>query len=74
VFAATGVLAGRPTLLMSRGIYATPVLLGCTVYVMLRAAGFDHRLTSGVSAALIFAIRAAAIRWHIEMPHWLTSE
>ena len=31
------VLAGRPTLLMSREIYATPILLGCIVFVALRS-------------------------------------
>jgi uncharacterized membrane protein YeiH len=68
------VLASRPTLLMSREIYATPVLLGCTVYVVLRSAGLDHRVVGTIAFALIFAIRAAAIHWHIEMPRWLTSD
>ena len=29
-------LAGRPTLLMSREIYATPILIGCALFVALR--------------------------------------
>jgi len=33
---ARDVLAGRVSLLMSRDIYATPILLGCTLYVALR--------------------------------------
>jgi uncharacterized membrane protein YeiH len=67
------VLAGRPTLLVSREIYATPILLGCTVFVTLHALapGFGHRGVLG--AAVIFAVRAMAIRWHLEMPGWLTS-
>jgi uncharacterized membrane protein YeiH len=68
------VLAGRPTLLMSREIYATPVLIGCTLYVLLRAAGIEPHLHGVLASAAIFAIRAAAIRWHIEMPSWLTSQ
>ena len=32
------VLAGRPTLLMSREIYATPILLGCIAFVVLQTA------------------------------------
>jgi uncharacterized membrane protein YeiH len=68
------VLAGRPTLLMSRDIYATPVLLGCTLYVLLRRVGLDHRQVGAVAFVVIFSIRAAAIRWHIEMPGWLTSD
>jgi uncharacterized membrane protein YeiH len=67
------VLAGQQTLMMSREIYATPVLIGCTLYVFLRAAGLAHDAAGIVGGALIFGIRAAAIRWHIEMPGWLTS-
>lgn len=68
------VLAGRQTLLMSREIYATPVLIGCTLDVALRALGIGMNARAVVSVAVIFAIRAAAIRWHVEMPSWLTSE
>ncbi|UVM36317.1 TRIC cation channel family protein [Pseudomonas sp. B21-017] len=34
---ARDVLAGRVSLLMSREIYATPLLLGCTLYVLLHS-------------------------------------
>jgi uncharacterized membrane protein YeiH len=68
------VLAGRPTLLMSREIYATPVLIGCTLYVALRTLGQGHESVAAVAFTIIFSIRAAAIRWHIEMPSWLTSQ
>jgi uncharacterized membrane protein YeiH len=71
---ARDVLAGRPTLLMSREIYATPVLVGCTAYAVLRAIGVQHQANSVAAGTLIAGIRAAAIRWHIEMPRWLTSE
>ena len=67
------VLAGQQTLLMSREIYATPVLIGCTLYVLLRGAGVHHDFVGIAAGALIFGIRAAAIHWHIEMPAWLTS-
>jgi uncharacterized membrane protein YeiH len=66
------VLAGRPTLLMSREIYATPILLGCTVFVGLRHAGYDLSRAAPVAYAVIFAIRALAIHRHLEMPAWLT--
>ncbi|HET7219343.1 MAG TPA: trimeric intracellular cation channel family protein [Vicinamibacterales bacterium] len=71
---ARDVLAGRPTLLMSREIYATPVLIGCTLYVVLRTTGLESQLLTVLTCAVIFSIRAAAIRWHIEMPAWLTSQ
>ena len=67
------VLAGRPTLLMSREIYATPILFGCVLYTVLRNTALDRATTLIVSVAVIFCIRAAAIRWHVEMPGWLTS-
>lgn len=66
------VLAGRQTLLMSREIYATPILLGCTVFVLLRGVtgGFVYAGVAG--AAVIFALRSLAIRFHLEIPAWLT--
>jgi uncharacterized membrane protein YeiH len=66
------VLAGRQTLLMSRDIYATPILFGCTVFVVLRGMTQTFGYAGLAGAAAIFAIRAAAIRWHLEMPAWLT--
>lgn len=66
------VLAGRPTLLMSREIYATPILFGCTLYAVLRNTRPGMTMLA-VAVAVIFCIRAAAIRWHVEMPRWLTS-
>jgi uncharacterized membrane protein YeiH len=63
------VLAGRPTLLMSRDIYATPILLGCVAYVMLRGV-VPYAYVIGFT--IIFGIRALAIYRHLEMPVWLT--
>jgi uncharacterized membrane protein YeiH len=63
------VLAGRPTLLMSREIYATPILLGCAVFVAL------HGVVPSAGAigfAVVFGLRAFAILRHLEMPGWLT--
>src|SRR5689334_9203321 len=66
------VLAGRPTLLMSREIYATPILLGCTAYVMLRSFLPGYAYTSIAGIAVIFGFRALAIHFHLEMPARLT--
>jgi uncharacterized membrane protein YeiH len=68
------VLAGRPTLLMSREIYATPILLGCTAFALLRHAGLDVSRAAPIGFALIFAVRALAIHRHLEMPGWLTQQ
>jgi uncharacterized membrane protein YeiH len=67
------VLAGRPTLLMSRELYATPILIGCSLYVGLRFTPLQGGVALAIGAATIFLIRAAAIRWHVQMPTWLTS-
>ena len=67
------VLAGRQTLLMSRDIYATPVLVGCSLYVGLRPLVPNQAALVIGAVVVTFAIRASAIYWHINMPSWLTS-
>ena len=67
------VLAGRQTLLMSRDIYATPILAGCVLFVILR----DHLTLRNADLAgivTIFTLRAVAIHWHLHMPAWLTAQ
>jgi uncharacterized membrane protein YeiH len=66
------VLAGRQTLLMSREIYATPILLGCTVFVGLRRFTSNFAIAGFVASLVIFGFRALAIHFHWEMPAWLT--
>lgn len=69
------VLAGRQTLLMTRELYATPVLLGCTLYVVSLYILPEYRLFSAVGCCLlIFGIRAAAINWGLSVPHWLVTK
>ena len=63
------VLAGRPTLLMSKEIYATPILLGCGLFVAVRS---HLPYAAPVAFVVIFALRAFAIYRHLEMPAWLT--
>ncbi|MGH9219230.1 MAG: trimeric intracellular cation channel family protein [Vicinamibacterales bacterium] len=66
------VLAGRPTLLMSREIYATPILLGCITFVWLRSAAPAFPYPSAIGFAIVFGLRALAIHRHMDMPEWLT--
>jgi uncharacterized membrane protein YeiH len=68
------VLAGRPTLLRSRDIYATPILFGCTIFVLLRGMTDAFGYAGFIGAASIFGVRAAAIYWHLQMPSWLTHQ
>jgi uncharacterized membrane protein YeiH len=66
------VLAGRPTLLMSREIYATPILLGCIVFVVLRSTLPQFSYAAAVAFTIIFGLRAVAVYRHLEMPARLT--
>jgi len=67
------VLAGRQTLLMSRELYATPVLFGCILYVFLLHLLPEDRFISAVGCIVfIFAIRASAIHRALSVPDWLT--
>jgi uncharacterized membrane protein YeiH len=59
---------------MSRELYATPVLIGCTALVLAKPFTTRHAALVVVVVGLIFALRASAIHWHINMPAWLTSD
>jgi uncharacterized membrane protein YeiH len=66
------VLAGRQTLLMSRELYAIPVLLGGTFYVVLLEPLPAFRIYGAVVCCLcIFGLRASAIHWDLSVPDWL---
>ena len=69
------VLTGRPTLLMTKELYATPVLTGCILYVVILYLLPEYRLFSAVGCCLfIFGIRAAAIYWSLSVPDWLITK
>ncbi|MBD2232957.1 trimeric intracellular cation channel family protein [Phormidium tenue] len=65
------VVTHRPTLLLSRELYATPIVLGGMFYV-----GLLHVLPSPlcrlIAMGIIFGIRAIAIRWQLFLPLRLT--
>ena len=69
------VLAGRQTLLMSRDIYAVPVLLGTLLYVLVLEFFPQHGDIGALACfGLIFTVRAAAIHWSLSVPAWLTTQ
>jgi uncharacterized membrane protein YeiH len=69
------VLAGRQNLLMQRQLYAIPVFLGCTLYVVLLEFLPEYTLFSSIACGvLIFGLRAAAIRWDLGIPDWLATK
>lgn len=65
---ARDVLAGRPSLLMSREIYATPILLGCTLYVLLHDAFPSIRAVGWVALIFTSGLRFLAIYKELQMP------
>jgi uncharacterized membrane protein YeiH len=67
---ARDVLAGRPTLLMGREIYATPLLLGGILYVVLLK-WFQHLPSSLGAVVFMIGFRWAAIRWDLTYPRFL---
>jgi uncharacterized membrane protein YeiH len=67
------VLAGRPTLLMSRDLYASPVLFGCILFTLILAYAPGYRGLGAMACwFIIFGMRAAAIRWDVQVPWWAT--
>ena len=69
------VLAGRKTLLMTREIYAIPVLLGCILFVVVLAYLPEQRLIGSIFCILLtFGLRSAAIHWKLGMPDWLSTK
>ncbi|MEZ5318902.1 MAG: TRIC cation channel family protein [Vicinamibacterales bacterium] len=66
------VLAGRETLLMSREIYATPILIGCTLFVVLLPLTPGTTWASSAGIVTIVLVRSLALHRHWDMPAWLT--
>lgn len=65
------VLAQRQTLLMSRELYAVPVMIGCILYTVVLAYAPEYRTVGSIICmVIIFGIRAAAIRWGLQVPEW----
>ena len=66
------VIAGRQNLLMSRTLYAIPVLIGCIFYVLILEYLPEYALEGAlIGVFIIFGIRAAAIQKNLIVPNWL---
>ena len=65
---ARDVLAGRASLLMSREIYATPILLGSTLYVLLRDAFPSISVAGWIALIFTAGFRFLAIYKQLQMP------
>ena len=62
------VLAGEPSILMRPELYVTAAALAAASYVGLTVAGLPSPLAAAIAAGAGFALRAAAIRWHLALP------
>ncbi|MGW8466900.1 trimeric intracellular cation channel family protein [Pseudomonas sp. GL-B-19] len=70
---ARDVLAGRVSLLMSREIYATPILLGCTLYVLLRDVFPTIQIAGWIALIFTSGLRFLAIYKELQMPAILST-
>ena len=64
-------LVQHENLLISRELYAIPIVLGTSIFAFILAYAPEYQVIGSVGCLLlIFGIRAAAIRWHIRVPDW----
>jgi len=66
------ILTARMPMLFSRELYATPVILGCTFFVVTNHLFDFDRYCQLFAISIIFLFRSAAIRWQFTYPGWLT--
>lgn len=66
------ILTGRMPLLLGREFYATPALLGATLFIILEHFLPLHEFNRVYAIGIIFVLRASAIQWKIYYPRWLT--
>jgi uncharacterized membrane protein YeiH len=65
------VLIQRPTLLLNKDLYATPVALGCTLHAVVLAYASQYSIVSAVVAIiLVIFIRHLAISKGAQVPNW----
>jgi uncharacterized membrane protein YeiH len=68
------VLAGRPNLLLSKDLYAIPVLIGCILYSFILSYLPEYHFPGSILCILvIFLIRVAAFEKNLKVPVWLYS-
>ena len=62
------VLAGEPSILMRPELYVTAAALSAALYVTLTLLGLPGAIGAVIAAASGFALRAAAIHYHLGLP------
>ncbi|PWK45885.1 trimeric intracellular cation channel family protein [Pseudomonas sp. B21-040] len=71
---ARDVLAGRASLLMSREIYATPILLGCILYVLLRDTFPTIQIAGWIALIFTSGFRFLVIYYGLQMPAFFSTK
>lgn len=67
------VVTGHPTILLSRELYITPILVGGMLFILLRSSGImPPPYAMALSVLAIAGVRVAAIHWRWAFPDWLT--
>lgn len=61
-------IAGVPSVMMRHELYVTAALAAAASFVALMAAGVAQPWSAALGALLGFALRGAAIRWHLSLP------
>jgi uncharacterized membrane protein YeiH len=62
------VLAGEPSILMRPELYVTAAALASGSFVLLQVLGVAAPVAATLAACAGFALRAAAMRWHLALP------
>lgn len=57
-----------PLLLRQADLYATAAIVGATVYLLSKAAGFDQKYAALVGMGAVAGLRLAAILWKLRLP------
>ncbi|QEN07619.1 trimeric intracellular cation channel family protein [Oceanispirochaeta crateris] len=68
------VLTGRPNLLITKELYASPALLGILLYILLKLNLPDSHIPSITAISFIFLFRSLAVYFHLQMPSWLVNK
>lgn len=57
-----------PQILQHGNIYASTVIVGSALYVLLQRLGIDRELATLLGMAMIFGLRVAAMVWNLRLP------
>jgi uncharacterized membrane protein YeiH len=65
------IISHRPTMFNNTEYYATPIILGCSLYIILHQFGGDNMIIFFISMSFSIAIRLSAVIFDIKFPRWL---